>query len=394
MHTEEQRLHTYVLQQRNVSHVMEGLAGHPVGMFKFEGSKVLVLSAAEHIQPAPVPFPLLRQYLQELLPAGRDGVKQWLLFSGWMRRSIVAVTESQPLAGQILILCGGTGHGKSFLQHNIITPSLGGRSADPGPFLLKETNFNSECFASESLVMEDPASGLKKAERHYFKQKLKGFAANPKARFHEKGRPAVTLPPIWRVSISINDGPNDLAILPPPSQDFNEKVLMFQTARPSCLPGASGEERARFRESLRRELPGYIHWLMNGFEASFPADLVDSRYGVRSYENPALRESLKEGDPCWQLLEMIDQAKPWLRSSKGVWKGSISGLEDLLEGDGDVSSRYEKWRRWHALVDAMQHLRIENPDRVRYGGASNARWSIFPPELESAEPVVDGEDPF
>ena len=391
--SEADRLQTHIILHRRVDYVLDGLAGYRPGLVNYEGVSVLVTKPPRLIEPAEGEWPLVENMLAELLPDTGDGVKQWLLFCGWLKYGIEAVRAGEPRAGQILILAGKANDGKSRLQHFIITPALGGRHADPGPFLLNDTAFNSECFSAEHLLMEDVASSQKKEDRQKLKQKLKQLAVNDSQRYHEKGRPAVTLSPLWRCSLSLNDGPDDLSILPAPSADFAEKTLMLRTSRPSCLPGASEAERRTFRETIRAEMPAFIYWLLNHFEGLLPAELRGDRFGVRSYENPSIREAMEEETPHFQLLEMLDAAQPWLKSEKGFWIGKASALRAVLEDDGDTSDDFGRWQKHNNLVRCLGRLRQDRPGRVSYvHHGDGGKWKVWPPEkLANATPDTSAD---
>ena len=379
--SESDRLQKHVLFHRRVDCVLDGLAGHRPGRYTFEGISFLVTKAPRLIEPAEGHFPLIEKFIAELLPDTGDGVLQWLLFCGWLKTAVEAVRAGAQRAGQLLILCGKADDGKSRLQHFLITPALGGRHAPPGKYLLGDTQFNSEMFAAEHLLMEDPASGLKKEDRQKFKQNLKGVAVNDSAPYHEKGRPAITLAPVWRLSLSLNDGPDDLAILPPPSVDFGEKTIMLRTSRPSCLPGASEEERKQFRDTIRAELPAFLFFLLNGLDCLLTPALRGSRFFVRSYENPTIREAMEEETPHFQLLEMLDAAQPWLKSEKGFWIGKASALRAVLEDDGDTSDDFGRWQKHNNLVRCLGRLRQDRPGRVSYvHHGDGGKWKVWPPE--------------
>jgi hypothetical protein len=275
---------------------------------------------------------------------------------------------------------------KSRLQHFIITPCLDGRHADPGPFLMGETQFNAEMIGVSHLLMEDPASGLKSADRQKFKQKLKQAAVSDSVRYHPKGRDAMTLAPVQRCSISLNDGPDDLRILPEPSKDFTEKAIILSTTRPSCLPGSCERERAAFRQTIKAQLPAFLFFLLNGLDPLIPDKLRQGRFGVMSWENPSIREAMEEETPHFQLLEMLDAAQPWLKSDKGFWIGKASALRAVLEDDGDTSDDFGRWQKHNNLVRCLGRLRQDRPGRVSYVHHNDGgKWKIFPTEKPANE---------
>ena len=69
---------------------------------------------------------------------------------------------------------------------------LGGRSANPYPFMTEKTQFNSELFHAEHLMIEDEAASFALIVRRTLAASLKGFVANENARCHPKNRQALT----------------------------------------------------------------------------------------------------------------------------------------------------------------------------------------------------------
>ena len=61
---------------------------------------------------------------------------------------------------------------------------------------------------------------------------------------HAKNRQAMTLKPFWRVSISCNDEPESLMILPPIDESLSDKVIIFQAKKkPMPMPTQTDEIR-------------------------------------------------------------------------------------------------------------------------------------------------------
>lgn len=314
-----------------------------------------------------------------------------------MKRSGVNGRAGRQRQAQLLILAGAKGDGKNRLQENIITPSLAGGSADPIAYLTGETQFNAECFGAEHLLSSDPASSVEKKDRLQFKQRLKQTSAGDWHRYHDKGKTAVFLQPVWRMSISINTGPDDLALLPPPTSDFSDKVIMLKTSKAEGLPGPEMDKQAEFRAKITAELPAFIPFLLYELDAAVPEEYCSRCFGVRSYENPEIRSPLDSARPEIQLLEMLDTLQSWLKSDKGFWMGKWSELQTLLENDNETSTTFERWIRFNGLIQNLSKLKEESDT----GGPLHGRvlhwrhntgggfWKIYPPATsavpESAE---------
>ena len=392
MESEADQLANHCVLQRQVDYVLGFLAGYRAGFHDFQGTRLLVRRSPRFIEPVKGECPFLLRYLQTQLPPDEAGVPQWFIFLAWLKRCVEDVRAGQPRQKQILILAGAKDSGKGRTQEQIITDCLCGRMADPIEYLTGETGFNADMFGASHLMSGDPAVSVKKDERQRFKQKLKQLAVSQWHRYHPKGKDAVLLAPVWATSISINLSPDDLALLPAPTADFADKVIMLKTATAEGLPGPDEAEQEKFRATIRREIPALLFFLLNEFDPLLPHDLRDRRYGVRSYENPAIRAAMQEERSEVQLLAMLDVAQPWLKSDKGFWVGKWTKLQAVLENDSETADELSRWVKHHNFTRNLGRLAEEEKDRVSYARHGNGGvWKIFPPKSPPApdHPAAD-----
>jgi hypothetical protein len=268
---------------------------------------ILVTDGPKLIEPKEGDFPITHKFLTGLL-----GEKQRLYFDCWLKVAVEALSKQRIRPGQAFVVAGPRDCGKSVLQNLIITPALGGRMAKPYQFMSGATNFNSNLFEAEHLMIEDDVASFDIKSRRNFGAHLKQFTANEGVQHHAKGRPAMTLNPFWRVSVSLNDEPENLAIIPPIDDSLSDKIILCKVYRNELpMPTRTDDERAAFRAEITRELHGYLHYLLN---MEIPPDLRHPRYGVKSYLNEELLGSLNEIAPEFRLLDLIDncvfRAKP------------------------------------------------------------------------------------
>ena len=53
-------------------------------------------------------------------------------------------------------------------------------------------------------------------------------------------------------------------ILPPLEKSINDKIMIFKaTQHPMPMPTSTGQEKAAFWQTLLRELPAFVHYLLN-----------------------------------------------------------------------------------------------------------------------------------
>ena len=98
---------------------------------------------------------------------------------------------------------------------------------------------------------------------------------------HAKGKPALTLKPFWRLTVSVNDDPESLLVLPLIREDLADKIMLFRIERQEMpMPTGTNAQRTAFWNQLMVELP---HWLHHVTQWEIPVELVADRFGVAHY---------------------------------------------------------------------------------------------------------------
>jgi hypothetical protein len=339
--------------------------------------------------------------------------KRWIfdqtpIFYGWLKLALEvyyrrAAGEDVMRNGQGLVIAGKPDGGKSLLQQYIITPLLGGRMAKPDDFLTGSTNFNSELFASEHLAMGDSPLSTKMEDRLRFGEFIKMIVAEQWHRFHPKGRDAMIVNPVWRLSISINDDQDNLRSLPPIKEGVADKIhLLHANAAEMPMKTTTLDEYRAFGRRLEEELPAFAHWLMTEFQ--LPDVLESGRFGMISIQAPDLMRELFEDSPSGEFLELLDAARweimgervslwRWVASradevkhgdvdsAEAVWTGSAHELKALLTSDdcsvaGDIRGMLKMQR----IDRILGRLKKEEPLRVEQHRTKTARlWRIARP---------------
>lgn len=216
------------------------------------------------------------------------------------------------------------------MQNKIITPLIGGRSAKAALFMQGGTTFNEDLFGAEHLMLEDENSVTDIASRRSLAASLKQFCVNDYLICHGKGKQIVNLSPWWRVSISLNDEPERLLVIPPLTDDFADKIILLHAARfPWPMPTNTGAQWAEMMRRLRVELPAYLAFLL---KHTPPPKLQSDRFGVIAWQHPDLAESLADTAPERQLAGMIPL---WMEGSERTrWEGTAAELRTaLMEAD-------------------------------------------------------------
>jgi hypothetical protein len=339
--------------------------------------------------------------------------KRWVLdqtpvFYGWLKLALEvyhrrAAGEDVMRNGQGMVIAGKPDGGKSLLQQYIITPMLGGRMAKPDDFLTGSTNFNSELFASEHLAMGDSPLSTKMEDRLRFGEFIKMIVAEQWHRFHPKGKDAMIVNPVWRLSISINDDQDNIRSLPPVKEGVADKIhLLHVNAVEMPMRTTTLDEYRAFGRRIEEELPAFAHWLMNEWE--MPEVLQGARFGMISIQAPDLMREMFEDSPSGEILELIDQARWEVAGERQnlwtyvrgrtevakfgdvdkmgcVWTGSSHELKALLTSDecsvsGDVRGMLKTMR----IDRLLGRLKKEEPNRVEQHRTKTARlWRVARP---------------
>ena len=309
--------------------------------------------------------------------ASHDQYPQEIFLYGWLKVALEALYTGNHRFGQAIVFAGEAGCGKSLLQ-NIITQLLGGRSAKPYQFMTAKTMFNADLFCAEHLMIEDEAPDTSFKARRNFGTMLKQFTVNRTQRLHAKGRDAIILKPFWRVSISLNDEPDDLNVLPIIDKSIEDKLLMFQAyKRQFPLPTNTIAEWERFWECLAGELPAFVYWLLNVFH--IPEELRSERFGVKHFHHPHLLAAIGALSPEIHLLDLIDS----YLANRLPGQFSALDIEKLLRERVDHYLLDRLFTFGRACGTFLGKLAHSHPKRVIEKRTSSVRqWLINPPSAD------------
>lgn len=343
------------------------MAGYKAGPIEQHGNRILVTNSPQVIDPQPGEWPCFRKLLSELF---NDTTHQQLdYFHGWLLYARRCFQTSEFKPGQCLVMAGPPDCGKSFLQ-NRITLMLGGRAAKPYQYMAGDTTFNRELFGAEHLMIEDVISTTNIRDRRNFGSRIKEFTVNEVQVNHGKCRDGINVNPLWRVTLTVNDEPEDLMILPPMIDSVADKFILLKVSK-----GAFPEETDAFRITIDSELKHYLHWLHN--EWAMPDDIKGRRYGIKSFQHPDLLGCINELAPEHELLMLIDEH--CFCNGQTVWRGSAAELQTWLSTA--CEKRVEHLLKWgQACATYLSRLSKQLPDRFLYHRTRHERtWELRAP---------------
>lgn len=347
------------------------LAGHKAGVFITQsGRKFLVPYGPKLIAPRPGETTNFQSFLVELL-----GPKQlpWVL--SWLKLAVEDLRTLNPKAwhhSQLLALAGQPDCGKSFFQ-TLVTMLLGGRKSDPYLWMVGKSNFNDDLAESEHLMMEDKQPFRDAKSRNDFAAKIKQLTVSSETPVHGKNKKQFVAPCYRRMTLTLNNDPDSITILPMLSPGVTDKMILVNCSKANMLPDYP-ENLARFE----RELPAFIHYLLSDFD--IPENIRSTRFGVTYFLNPDLVEMLQDYEPHLRLLEVIDGTFFANGQTEPVKMQPGEIQMRLKDGPlGDLARQLITYSS--ALGQLLARLALQNPSRFRSGKSNGQRrWTINPPE--------------
>jgi len=352
------------------------LAGYGVGLQEQCGQRILVTRPPGVIIPVKGVYPTIETFICDLFDdPDHPELDQIPYVLGWLKVACEALFKQQPRPGQALAIAGPRDCGKSLFQA-LITEIFGGRSAKPYRYMSGGTEFNGDLFAAEHLMIEDEVACTDIQARRHFGARIKDFTVNATQSCHGKNRPALSLKPFWRMTITLNDEPENLLILPPIDESLEDKIILLKAKR-ATLPADIGtvEGRQKYWSQLMNELPMFLDFLDN---YQIHPKLHSGRFGVRHFHHPTLIAALDDMSPERRFLALIDTALKE-KDHAGHWTGTATELERMLS-ESAVAYESRRLLNWNnAAGTYLGRLAKKLSNRVEAQRTNNSRqWTINP----------------
>jgi hypothetical protein len=211
---------------------------------------------------------------------------------------------------------------------------------------------------------------------------IKNLIANRVHPCHPKYRQIVNLAPWWRVSLSLNNRPDRLLVLPPMTDDIADKIILLRASKhPMPMSVRTAEQKETFWNTLVSELPAFLFWLRHEF--CLPKDWQEDRFGVRSFHHPHLMTELEALSPAIQLLRLIDVANIWTTynpktrapSVTDPWVGTALELRTRLLENPKTQRDAAKLLDWtNACGQYLNDLAEIRKTRVTARRKADRRW--------------------
>ena len=343
------------------------LAGRSSGFYSENGVRFLVTSSPVIIAPSDGDCPTISKMLSSIFSEN-----EVVFIHAWLKVGYEALAAGHLMPGQALAIAGPANCFKSFVQREIFTPILGGRSQRPYQFMSGMSPFNSDLFAAEHLMIEDESASTDIRARRSMGSLIKNFTVNVDQRCHAKGQDAIMLRPFWRLSITMNDEAENLLVLPPIDDSIRDKIIILEAHLHPDPPAASTmAEREILTDTIQYELPAYIQFLLD-FE--IPDNLKSDRFGVTHYQNKNIMEVLEDSTPETKLMEMI------AGEIIGPWSGSSAELQSVLQDrSSGCYDEAKKLLHWYGATGTyLGRLHKKYPHKILVSRKEGGRmWEIL-----------------
>ena len=299
------------------------LAGFRVGRYVMNGNRVLVTASPSFVKSAEGKFPLLKAVIEGLISAD-----QRPYFYGWLKMALAMFSTGKWQPGQALALCGPKNAGKSLLGE-VIKVLFGGRVSHPYNYMTGRTQFNNDLISAELLLIDDAAEQTDNRSRRHLGAEIKKVTVIQDQRCERKFADAISLKPLRRLLLLLNDDPERMQVLPSLDDDINDKIILLRATK-AVMPMSTRtpDEYHEFWRALVAELPMFVHFLQQWL---IEPELQSDRFGVREYHDYSLAIALRDFSPEQHLLTMIDEQI--FDGYEPFWTGSSRDLEILLKDE-------------------------------------------------------------
>lgn len=359
----------------------------------FNGRKILNNCRTSPIPPAedgdPSNWPWLHQFLTPFFADDEHGDSTLPYFLAWYQRLYSAVLNHRLDQGQLLILLGPTGHGKTLITNKIIGTSVGGFS-DASDYLSGKTNFNRDLCGSAAWVIDDQTAAATYADQRKFVELTKRCVANPRLEYHAKYADAIPLPWSGRVMMSLNLDANSLAALPSLDSSNRDKIIALRISSGRKVNFGSND----FVETtISTELPFFLRWLLDWKPPIAVKD--SSRFGVKTYIDPFIEAAAYDNSSRSAIAEMVEFFAKKVRehTDKPKWRGTLTEFTVVLhESNGGRSvgnsNNLEFVRRGMTVLEEVSsHNKTIRTVRSRGDGGGKV-WEI---DLSEAFDIDKGD---
>lgn len=374
----------YTAQNERMIDYAGPVAGRRVGVFEDSARrKFLVTDEATGVWDKLVSKAnpeFFKSFIDELLQG--DQMEAWCFGMAESLRAMRAVDFSP---GQASFFIGEPQCGKSLLQY-FITELLGGRAANPFEYLMGE-KFNKDLIGAEHWMFEDPKNSTDIRTRRDFGEGLKEATVNRDIRVRAMCKDATLIQIFRRVTGSVNNEKESIAVIPPMVEGIKDKINLFY-----CTPatktlakfkdGNGKIDRAKLWGAFMPEVHLIRSWLLQRF-GKIPKGCTDQRFGVMAYHHPEILSELSSMTYEARFLELVDEKLFSKKDKDSVWP-AVEMLSADWQTEIMTYNRYEAEKIFRFPGQCGSHLgklAKSHPHRVTKRVLDgNKLWTVHPPQ--------------
>jgi hypothetical protein len=363
------------------------VAGLRAGLHSNNGSKLLVTSSPNIIQPKKGDASFINKAFSDLLP----DETQRNIFLDWLAHCRRGVLAGRRIQSPALALTGKKGDGKS-LGIEIVKQCLGGRSANAYRFLSGDTPFNKDLLGAELLVMDDPAASKDHRARVRLAQNIKGNQFAGAIHVEGKNRDGFDVEPVQAVIIAVNSDPEHLRVLPELDESMEDKITLLRSSMIDLPPELAGRE-----EEIKREIAASLPGFLAELDCRDLSSSYNSRGRLKCFWNPEILEAIGMLSPEQQILELVHQLHV-VKIAVGGWSGTAATLEGLLtDKDSHVAHAAKRLLSWGGACGTFLGRLADRPGSGVSRGGLDPRTKIQTYVIEGGPPIQadeDGDEPY
>lgn len=360
----------------------------------FNGRKILNNCRSTAIKPADngdiSNWPWMHKFITNFFADDDNGDSTLPYFLAWYQRLYNAVLTHRLDQGQLLLILGPTGYGKTLLTNKIIGSSVGGFS-DASDYLSGKTSFNKDLCGAAAWVIDDQTAAATYADQRKFVELTKRCVANPRLEYHAKYADAIPLPWSGRVMMSLNLDANSLAALPSLDSSNRDKIIALRINEAHKSKFGSND----FVETtIANEMPYFLRWLLDWKVPVMVAD--SSRFGVKTYIDSFIEAASYDNSSRSAIAEMVEFFSKKVREHlpTGKWRGTLTeftvSLHDANAGRSVGNSNNLEFvrRGMTVLEEVSKHNKTIRPVRSKGDGGGKV-WEI---DMSPVYDIDKGED--
>jgi hypothetical protein len=319
--------HENVSESRRAMHMINTSKRVEAGIpFAFTKSKIVVHEGLRYFNTARVRpltpadtsgkwgenFPTIAEWMTTML--GKSQLKHEL---AWLAYSYQNALAGTPKRGHAHFLCGPPNCGKT-LYNTAVLGKLFGGGIKASEYLCGKNDWTDYLFEYGMWLVDDEAPNESASMHTAFTAKLKEHVANDTflitGKYKKSGRA------FWRgrISITLNDDPVSMRLLPDLDMSIKDKLMIFKCKSDYVFSKDT-------KGTVGKELPFFAKWLV---DYKIPEDMKEIRFGVKAFVNKSL-ESLALADSRYShIAELLNMYR---RSLSGdAWEGTCSELLVVL----------------------------------------------------------------